>query len=268
MAKKILLTGATDGIGKQTAMELFKQGHELIIHGRNADKTEATKEEILSGFKKGKVHTAVADFSALRNIEKLSEDLHDRFDRIDVLINNAGIYMNGFRESADGFEMTFAVNHLATFALTLRMLDLIKSPGGRIVTVASMAHASSPPLNLEDVNNESTFDPYTAYAHSKLCNILFAKELAVKLRERGITSNSLHPGVIDTKLLRAGFGGGGSSVEKGAETPIYLAVSGEVENISGKYFINKQLSEPSVEAKDKQAQQELWKYSEKHTGLQ
>jgi NAD(P)-dependent dehydrogenase (short-subunit alcohol dehydrogenase family) len=175
---------------------------------------------------------------------------------VDVLINNAGVFMKNRVLSEDGFEMTFAVNHLAHFLLTgLLLPQLKKSSAARIITVSSAAHSNAA-LDFENLNAERRFDAHGAYALSNLANVLFSKELAVRLEGSGITSNALHPGVISTKMLRKAFGMSGAGVKEGAATSVYLASSPAVEGVTGKYFVYKRRSPtmfPSENASGKRA---------------
>jgi NAD(P)-dependent dehydrogenase (short-subunit alcohol dehydrogenase family) len=256
----MLVTGATDGIGKATALELAKRGAYVIIHGRNLQKVQQTIAEIHHQVPNAQLDYAVADFSSLSEVSALAEDLLARFSTLNVLIHNAGVYMKRRQLSADGYEMTFAVNHLAPFCLTQLLLPRLRESHARVITVASMVHANVP-IDFNNLNAEKYFDGYKAYAQSKTANILFAKELAE--REQGnLTSNSLHPGVIATKLLAAGFGLMGASPERGAVTSVYLATADEVANVTGKYFVDCQEKTAAPHATDPAVRKQLWKVSE------
>ncbi len=259
--KTVLITGSTDGIGKQTALELAEMGATVIIHGRNSLRVKSVYEEIKNKTGNDSIDYFVADFSSLEEVKTLSHDIHQKYEKLDVLINNAGVYENERELSADGFEKTYAVNHLAHFLLTTLLMDLIKkSDYSRIINVASMAHASE--LDFDNLNGEKFYDGSTAYSYSKLCNIMFTYYLAQKLIGTNVTANCLHPGVIGTKLLRAGWGIGGGSLREGCRTSVYLATSPEVENITGKYFVNSQQANSSSISYDKKLQKRLWDLSE------
>jgi NAD(P)-dependent dehydrogenase (short-subunit alcohol dehydrogenase family) len=260
--KIILITGSTDGIGKQTALELAEMGASVIVHGRDPERTRNAAAEIMESAGNPSIDFIVADFSSLQEVKKLSDQLHEKCDQLDVLINNAGVYIRQKEYSKDGFEMTFAVNHLAHFLLTHLVMDLIKNAkGSRIINVASMAHAHE--MDFDNLQAEKFFDGYTAYSLSKLCNILFTNELAHRLDGTGVTVNCLHPGVIKTKLLRVGWGMGGSSLESGSKTSVYLASSSDVEKVTGEFFANSRPATSTQISHDIDVQQKLWQMSER-----
>jgi len=264
--KTILITGATDGIGKQTALELAEMNAKVIIHGRNPNKGRAVLEEIKEKTGNTKLSLYIADFSSLKQIDKLSEELHKDHKKIDVLINNAGVVENSRVLTEDGFEITFAVNHLAMFKLTFLLLDLLQSiTPGRIINVSSMAHANV--VDFSNLQGEREYTLYGAYSLSKLCNILYTYELADRLKESGITVNCLHPGVISTKLLHEARGPGGRPITEGSETSVYLAISDTVKNITGKYFDDRKIKESSSISYNIDIRKILWELSEKMTGI-
>jgi len=262
--KTVLVTGSTDGIGKQTAIDLAELGAHVIVHGRNQDKASQTAKEVKQKTGRTDVEFVVGDLASIEQIRKMSEDIHQRFDKIDVLINNAGVYKTERELNEKGFELTFAINHLSHFLLTGLLLNLIKkSDYARIVNVASQAHGSD--LDFDNLQGEQYFDGYDAYSRSKLCNIMFTYKLARKLSGTHITANVLHPGVIATKLLHVGFGSGGVQISQGSKTSVYLAASEEVDNISGKYFSNNREVRSSGISYDISVQEKLWDLSEKFT---
>lgn len=260
----ILVTGSTDGIGLQTARDLAELGHEVVLHGRNEEKVARARDAIARTVPEASLLTAHADLADLGAVAHMAHDLAAQLPRLDVLINNAGVYMSERRTSRDGFEMTLAVNHLSHFLLTNLLLPLLrKSEAPRVVTVSSIAHTSGR-IEFDNMNCERGYNGYHAYANSKLANALFAYELA--RREPWLASNSLHPGVIGTKLLHAGFSMQGDPVESGARTSVYLATSPEVAKVSGKYFTDCRVATPSAQARDGQLAEQLWAWSEHAVG--
>jgi retinol dehydrogenase 14 len=262
----ILITGATDGIGLETARQLAVQGQALVLHGRTEDKAQRARNELLRSAPQATLLTVHADLADLAAVARMADELNDRLDVLDVLINNAGVYLTERRLSKDGFEMTIAVNHLAHFLLTLRLLPLLKkSADPRVVTVSSMVHSSGR-LSFDNGDNQERYDGYHAYANSKLACSLFARELA--RREPWLASNSLHPGVIGTKLLHAAFNMQGSSTSEGARTSVYLATASECKGISGKYFDNCRIAAAAAKVNDPQLAELLWQWSENTLKLQ
>ena len=232
--KTMLITGSTDGIGKQAAFELAELGARVILHGRNKSKVKLVLQEIEQKTGNDQLDFFIADLSSLQQIRTMGAEIRRKYNRLDVLINNAGVAMNKLEISDDGYEMTFAVNHLAVFAFTLLLLDLMtQSAPSRIIIVSSMAHSSS--LNFKNLVVPRNFDGWEVYRQSKLCNVLFTYELAEKLQNQGVTVNCLHPGVINTKLLRVNFGGG-RPVTEGSRKLAYLATAPELETVTGKIF--------------------------------
>lgn len=246
MNKTILITGATDGIGKQIAFELAGEGYQLILHGRNEEKCTQTVAEIKEKFPESTIDHISADFTSLSNTRRMAETIQERYNRLDVLINNAGIYKTQKEINPDGFEINLVVNYLAVYVLTKNLQNLLqKCAPARVVNVSSIAHKRGR-IDLEELNNHSGqfFDSYKAYADSKLMLMYFTYCLADELAGTGVTVNALHPGVITTKMLMNGFNMMGEDVTVGAETPVYLATSPEVEGVTGKYF-DKKISVPS-----------------------
>lgn len=257
--KIVLITGSTDGIGKQTAIELAKLNFHVIIHGRNEERAYKTIYELHSTRSAFKISGEVYDFSSLSQVKEFSEKIKNKYGHIDVLINNAGMYLKKRVLTEDGYETTFAVNHLAHFFLTNLLLDSIND-SGRIINVSSIAHLRGI-LDFDNLNGEKFYDAYGAYALSKLANVLFTRELSYRLKNKNITVNALHPGVIGTKLLHTGFNIDGDSVEKGAETSVYLASSDDINNINGEYFSDKQITTCNKIVHDKTLTAKFWKIS-------
>lgn len=230
----ILVTGATDGIGKETARILAEQGHDVIVHGRTMEKAQAIVRSL------GKGRAVAADLASLDDVRAMAASLKDA--RVDVLINNAGVYMKTRKLTADGREMTMAVNHDAPFLLTHLLLDKL----ARVVNVSSIAHARGH-VDVDDIDFARGFNGYAAYASSKLANVLFSVELAK--RAPNVLVNALHPGVVSTKLLRAGFNmGGPDSHADGAATSVFLATAPL--NVSGRYFVRSREATPNPAAHD------------------
>ena len=270
--RTVLITGSTDGIGRQTALELASRGFKVIVHGRNLKKVLSVVDEIKEKAGNKNISGKVADFSDLNEVKEMANDLIEEIEndkgyngRLDVLINNAGTYERTRKLNPDGYELTLTVNHLAHFLLTNLILDIIKkSDDGRIINVSSMIHAGS--IDFDNLNCEHYYDGSYAYSISKLCNILFTYRLARMLDGEKVTVNCLHPGVINTKLLRAGWGGGGSGVEEGAKTSVYLATSDEVKGITGRYFVNMKAVKSKPITYDLKVQDRCWDESMKMVG--
>ncbi len=266
--KTILITGATDGIGKQAAFELARRGHHVIVHGRNAARAKSVVEEIQHTTKNPNVAFALADFASLAEVRNLAAQLQENYPRLNVLINNAGIFTKQRTLTRDGFETTFQVNYLAHFLLTNLVLEKIKqSAPARLVHVSSGTHRSGQ-IEWDNLQGEKHSGGYEAYSRSKLANVLFAYELAERLQGTGVTSNALHPGVIGTKLMYAGWGSGGSDdLARGAETIVHAATAPELENVTGRYFDNQRETKSSPTSHDKNLQRELWEVSARLAGL-
>ncbi len=269
--KIVLVTGASSGIGRATAVGLAKQGAQLLIVGRTPARcAEAVAAVHAAG--DGRAQMIEADFSSLAGIRALADDVQTRVDRLDVLVNNAGTLARRRTLTADGYEATFAVNHLGYFLLTGLLLPVLRAADrARIVTVASEAHRAGP-LDLDDLQSERDYGTMRVYSRSKTANILWTQELARRLDRSGITANSLHPGVIRTNLARElGVGLGLAmglaglfmqSPEKGAETSIYLASSPDVEGLSGRYYDSSRERSPAAHACDPTIARRLWDLSE------
>jgi retinol dehydrogenase-14 len=265
--KTILVTGATDGIGKQTALELARQGHHVLVHGRNAARGARIVAEIKNATHNAHVDWLHADFAVMAEVRRLAAEINARYERLDVLINNAGVLMPQRTLTPDGLETTFAINHLAHFLLTNLLLEKIKhSAPARIITVSSGMHRGAR-IEWDNLQGEKNYTGYDAYARSKLANVLFAFELAARLAGAQVTSNALHPGVIHTKLLHAGSQPGAEDLARGARTSVYLATAPEVAGVTGKYFENSREAVPAPLAQDKRLRQEFWRVSARLVGL-
>src|SRR5260221_1222505 len=252
---KIVVTGTSDGIGKEAARRLAQAGAQVMVHGR----TEARAAEAAKGIAGAEIW--VCDFSSLEEVRTAAARLPRG---LDVVINNAGVYLQRREVTRDGYEATFQTNHLAPFLLTNLLLPSMNE-GSRIVNVSSQVHTGAE-IAWDDLMGERRFSGYGAYAQSKLANLLFTRALAS--RQKKATVNALHPGVIGTKLLHAGFGGmGGGSLADGAATPVYLALSPDVEGVTGKYFVSSRETRPARQALDDADAERLWGLSEGLTGF-
>jgi NAD(P)-dependent dehydrogenase (short-subunit alcohol dehydrogenase family) len=268
MKRTILVTGSTDGIGFATAKELLLKGHNVLVHGRTEEKARLALGKIFvqAGLKEDPKNPVLipvwGDLSVMTQVVELARQVGQMAPELDVLINNAGIYMKERVVTIDGFETTFAVNHLSVQLLTHHLLPILKSrTSARIITVSSIAHQKGK-LNLDDLQAAKRFDGYEAYATSKLCNVLFSRCLAALTKSTSVTVNCLHPGVINTKLLRAGFSIQGDTVERGAETSVMLAIDPLMGKMTGGYYINGKVSIPSRWAQDDKLAVKLWRKSE------
>lgn len=236
------------------------RGHEVVLHGRSKEKLLHARDAVRAAAPDARVQEVCADLSDLAAVAGMANELATSFPKLDVLINNAGVYMTEREVSRDGHEMTLAVNHLAHFLLTNLLLPQLRKCGApRVVTVSSMVHTSGH-ISFEDMDSERGYDGYRVYANSKLANALFAAELA--RREPWLTSNSLHPGVIGTKLLHAAFTMQGDTVEEGARTSVYLATSPDVSGVTGMYFNDCVAVTPGSQALDRRLARHLWSWSE------
>ncbi|MBZ0200018.1 MAG: SDR family NAD(P)-dependent oxidoreductase [Ignavibacteriaceae bacterium] len=266
--KIVLITGSTDGIGQQTAIELARMGAKVIIHGRTETKALETVAQLSQRIGKGELDWVGGEFTSFSEVKKMAEEINNRYDKLDVLINNAGVYKREKIITTDGFETTFQVNHLSHFLLTNLLLDILqKAEHPKVIVVSSVAHMRAK-LDFKNLNAEKSFDAYGQYAVSKLANILFAKKLSYNLNGTAVKVNSLHPGVIKTKLLSQGFELSGSKVQFGASIPTFLAADPHASEINGQYF-SKHFDLPvlpSEDAMNEKYQKKMWDMSEKLTG--
>lgn len=272
--KTVLITGANTGIGEVTARELARMGATVLASGRDRHKLEKAVSAMRAATGNQAIHPLVADLAVMDQVIALAEDVAARTDRLDVLINNAGVILGERRETPDGLETTFAVNHLAPYLLTDRLQPLLlRAAPSRIVTVSSGWHTAVDGLDFDDLQSREQYDGKVAYQRSKLANILFTRALARRLQGTGVTANSLHPGVVRTRFGQDGDMRGALAFlfklarpffigpEKGARTSIYLASSAEVEGVSGQYFVKCRPETPSRAALDDTAAERLWEES-------
>lgn len=254
--KAILLTGATDGIGKLTAFQLAKLKTHLLIHGRNEEKTKRLVNELKTVSGNEDIEAFIADLSSLDEVRRLAKDVLARHDCLDVLINNAGVGFADPRYSKDGYELRFAVNYLAPFLLTRLLLPALKKAApSRIVNVSS---AGQRPIDFDNLMFEKDFNSRAAYSQSKLALIMFTIDLAEELKQDHVTVNSLHPGTyLDTNIVRnAGIEPWGKP-EEGADAEVFLATSPQLEDVTGKYFNGKKEFRAHQQAYDKQVRKKL-----------
>jgi NAD(P)-dependent dehydrogenase (short-subunit alcohol dehydrogenase family) len=274
-AKTVVITGGNSGIGKETARVLAEAGGTVVITARDQARGESAVADLRARIQNGRIELVVFDLADLATVRSGSERILALCDRIDVLVNNAGVVLSERRVSADGYEATFATNHLGPFLLTMLLLDrLAQSDSARIVNVASTAHKGARHgLDFDDLQSTEHYNGMQAYSRSKLANIYFTTELARRLDGTGITANCLHPGTVRTGYGRDGDANGllalgvkiaspfFLSPEKGARTSIFLAGSPEVEGVSGRYFVKCKPKAPSKAAMDAEAAQRLWEIS-------
>lgn len=276
--KVCLVTGATAGIGKVTATALAAQGADVVIAGRNQQKTENTVQQIISETGNESVKYLLADFADLQQVRDLAAAFKERFSRLEVLINNAGAFFNNRKATPYGVEMTFLVNHLAPFLLTNLVLDKMQNGAStRIVNVSSDGHKQGT-IDFDDLDFKQGYFGMKAYGRSKLANILFTYELARRLGDSSVTVNALHPGHVATDIWKSSFSFFGPALkwimglfaltpEEGADNTIYLASSPEVEGVTGKYFVKRKPVDSSPISRDEEFAQRLWKVSEELTAL-
>jgi NAD(P)-dependent dehydrogenase (short-subunit alcohol dehydrogenase family) len=276
--KIIMVTGATSGIGRVTTLELAKQGATVILAVRSESKARKTVSEIRKEAGHNRVDYLLVDFASQADIRHMAAKFLERYDALHVLINNHGKANVFRRETEDGLEETFAVNHLGYFLLTNLLLDrIIASAPARIINVSSNSHHDGR-IDFDNLQLEHGYSWNRAYGTSKLANILFTIELADRLRGTGVTANALHPGWVATnigannvpilgRLFKAFINLTAMSAEEGAQTTLYLATSPEVADISGQYFYKSKPKQPSAAAQDKELARRLWQVSEQLVGL-
>jgi NAD(P)-dependent dehydrogenase (short-subunit alcohol dehydrogenase family) len=279
--KIVLITGANAGIGKETAIDLARRGARVIMACRDMKRGEDALNDVAEKTGSSKLVLKQLDLASLASVRVLAEDINKTEPELDVLINNAGVMVpSQLQKTQDGFEMQMGVNHLGHFLFTNLLIDLLKSSQpSRIVLVSSSAHSqtTSSSFNFDNINSGKYYRKWDAYGQSKLAIVLFARELAKRLEGTGVTANSLHPGAIQTELQR-NLGTIESiamrimflffkTPTEGAQTNIHLAVCEEVEGVSGLYFADCKVKEPSRGAQDDEAAKKLWEISAQLVGL-
>ena len=276
--KICLITGANAGIGQQTALQLAQMGATVVMVARDPQRGEAARAAIAAATGNPRVDLLQADFASPPSIRAMAAAFAARYDRLDVLVNNAGVYLTGREETADGLERTFAVNHLGYFMTTLLLWDaLLAAESARVVNLSSDAHRQAK-LNFDDLQNQGKYAGFRAYAQSKLANVLFTYELDRRRGDAPVTVNAVHPGFVASNFGRNNRGIVGlamtrlvplfaKSVAEGAATSVYLASSPEVAGVSGQYFANCRAVKSAPQSYDRAAAERLWAISEELTGL-
>jgi len=276
--KVVLITGGTSGIGRAAATALAAMGAEVVVSGRSRERGESAVEEIRDTSGNEKVSLMLADLAVQAEVRGLAEEFRDRYDRLDVLVNNAGIIQSKRTETPDGIELTLAVNHLAPFLLTNLLLDLLKeSAPSRIVTVSSEARRGAQ-IDFDDLQSERRYRAFKVYGMTKLANILFTYELAERLEGTGVVANALHPGGVNTNfgnnnrsfgtLIFRAFKPFMRTPEQGADTVVYLAVSPEAGKMTGRYLTDRKVVSSFQDPHDEVMQKRLWEVSEELTNLE
>jgi retinol dehydrogenase 12 len=274
--KVVVVTGASSGIGEAAALELARRGATVVAVGRDEKRLNKVAERIASISTAGAAEPLRADFASLSQVRRLAGDLLERHPRIDVLVNNAGLVAGRRSLTEDGYETTFAVNHLAPFLLTNMLLErLIASAPARVITTSSDAHRGGR-IVLDDLQAERSWSSWRAYSSSKLANVLFTRSLARRLDGKGVVANCFHPGVIRTRLgrgtpapIRLGWrvvSAFFKGADRGASTIVHLAAAPEAGEVSGAYFVDSRERRPSAQARDDELAERLWALSEELVG--
>ena len=274
--RSCLVTGATGGIGFEIARGLARRGAHVIMHGRTRARAEAAATAVREKVKGARLETVSGDLASLENVRAIAAEVDRRHHDLDVLVNNAGVLMTRLELTVDGYETTFAVNHLATYLLTNLLLPNLRRTGhGRVVTLASVAHRTGA-IDFDNLKGEKGFSSFPTYCNSKLANVLFTMELARRTEGTGVTANCLHPGAINTGLWRRSgpialafsvFGPIFPNAARGADTAIHLAGDAGVADISGAYFHKRRMQRPAKQAFDADVAVRLWDLSAQVTGV-
>jgi len=276
--KIILITGANSGIGKSTATALSEMGAHVVMAVRDPEKGEIARQEIIRISKNNQVDVMECDLASLKSIRDFAEAFKARYTRLDVLVNNAGIFTEKRMETEDRFEYQIGVNHLGPFLLTQLLLGMLKeSSPSRIINIASAAHFGGR-INFDDLQQQRKYSGWKSYAQSKLANVLYTYELARRLSGTGITANCLHPGFVNTRFAFNRKSEKPNPImrlmkpftiqpDEGAETTVYLAASPEVEGVTGKYFVKRKEKSSSKSSYDLLVAEKLWNISNVLTGV-
>ncbi len=275
--KVVLITGGTSGIGKAAATALAVMGAEIVVTGRGRERGEAVVEEIRETSQSGKVSLMLADLAVQAEVRALAREFAEHHERLDVLVNNAGLIQSERTEAPDGLELTLAVNHLAPFLLTNLLLELLKgSAPSRIVTVSSEARRGAS-IDFEDLQSKRSYRSFRVYGMTKLANILFTYELAERLEGTGVVANCVHPGGVNTNFGNNNRGLGAlvfrafkpfmRTPEQGADTIVYLASAPEAGEMTGRYLTDRKVISSFEEPHDEATQKRLWEVSEELTNL-
>jgi len=275
--KVVMVTGANSGIGKAASLALAKMGATIVMVARSKERGEAARSEIIRKSQNNAVDLLLADLSSLKSVRILASEFQKKYSQLHVLINNAGLFNQRRRVSADGYENTFATNYLAPFLLTNLQLDLLKaSAPSQIINVSSVGHYNGH-INFDDLTLENDYGGWKAYGQSKLALVLFTHELAKKLQGTGVTVNAVHPGTVATNIWSRPLGPVGfimalpkmfmTSPEQGAETIVYLASSPDAKGLNGEYVEKRKVKKSSDESYDEEIAQRLWDVSAKLTRL-
>ena len=275
--KVCMVTGATSGLGQVTARVLAQRGATVIVMGRSLEKSTATVDQIREKTRNAEVEFMIADLSVQKDVRQLAQQFKNRYQRLDVLVNNAGAVSYKRQETIDGIEMTFAVNYLGHFLLTNLLLETLKaSAPARIINVSSGLHGRAK-IDFDDLQSKKSYSGTGAYGRAKLAVVLFTYELARRLEGTGVTVNVVNPGLVATKFGQEGSRVMGfmkrmvnvfaKSPEEGAQTTIYLATSPDAEKVTGKYFENQKAVESSEASYDEAVARRLWQVSAELTGL-
>jgi len=270
--KTTVITGATSGIGFETALALAKKDHAIFMLVRDVEKGEAVRQQIIAETKNQDIQVIYCDLADLKTVKAAAEELKEKLFAVNVLINNAGGVFAERKISKDGYEMTFAVNHLGHFLLTMCLMPLLERGHARVINVSSEAHKIGKP-DFDDLQSAKKYSSFKAYGTAKLFNIYFTKSLAERYKSKGITAFALHPGVVKsnfwlgskgwTKVFEMLVKPFMISAEEGAQTSIYLASAPKLDSKSGQYFKKRQVAKPNAMTNNKDAREHLWEASER-----